>query len=275
MRKFFAVFSALLIFSLVLAGCGENKPPESKQIGMIRHMNASEEEFNEFSKRVDETFSLKLYSYDPIFYDNLNSMLMALDSGQVSVISTYDCVARYLVNQNPKYEILTDDTLEFVDAFCFAMRESDDELKNNVNNFIEEIKSDGTLDNLTKTYILGTEKNPLPVEEIPHIDGADTIKIALTGDLPTLDLVLPDGKASGFNIALVSELGKRLNKNIQIVHIESGARAAALSSERVDMIFWAIVPISDVIPSDADKPKGTVLSSPYYRGRIVHVTLKK
>ena len=274
MRKIFTIFSALLIFSFILTGCGENKNSETRQLGMIRHMNASEQEFNNFSKTVSDTFSLHLSSYDPIFYDNLNSMLMALDSGKVSVISTYDCVARYLVAQNPKYEILTDDTLEFIDAFCFAMSEDNTALKDEVNNFIEEIRVDGTLDNLTKTYITGTEKNPSPVE-IPHIDGADTIKVAMTGDLPTLDLVLADGQAAGFNTALIAEMSKRLKKNIQIVHVESGARAAALSSGRVDLIFWAIVPISDVIPNDADKPDGTVLSSPYYRGRIVHVALKK
>ncbi|MBQ7476369.1 MAG: transporter substrate-binding domain-containing protein [Selenomonadaceae bacterium] len=274
MRKFFAIFSALLIFSFVLAGCGENPIPKTKQIGMIRHMNASEEEFNNFAKKVSETFSLQLSSYDPIFYDNLNALLMALDSGNVSVISTYDCVARYLVAQNPKYEILVNDTLEFIDAFCFAMRESDAALKGDVDNFIEEIKADGTLDKLTKTYILGTEKNPSPVE-IPHIDGADTIKVAMTGDLPPLDLVLADGQAAGFNTALIAEMSKRLKKNIQIVHVESGARASALSSGRVDLIFWAIIPISDIIPGDSDKPKGTMLSSPYYRGRIVHVALKK
>ena len=56
--------------------------------------------------------------------------------------------------------------------------------------------------------------------------------------------------------------------------IDSAARASALTSGRADIIFWAIVPVSEIIPADADIPAGTMISSPYYRARIVHVKLK-
>ena len=274
MKKIFAIFSALLIFSFLLTGCGENTEKKAERLGIIRHMNASEEEFNNFTKTISDTFSLNLSSYNPVFYDNLNSMMMALDSGEIRVMSTYDCVARYIVNRNPNYEILTNDTLEFVDAFCFALRKDDSELKDNVNNFIEEIKADGTLDKLIKEYVSNAQDKETTATEIPHIDGADTIKVAVTGDLPPLDLVLASGESAGFNVALLAEMSKHLNKNIELVQIDSGARAAALSSGRVDIIFWAIVPMSSIIPSDADVPEGAVLSTPYYRGNIVHVAKK-
>lgn len=275
MKKIFTVFSALIIFSLLVTGCGENKPASSSvKLGMIKHLNASEEEFNNFTKKVSETLSLSLSSYDPVFYDNLNAMLLALDSGEIKVMSTYECVASYITARNSKYEIIKDDTLEFIDAFCFAMREGDVALKNDVDNFIKEINADGTLERLTKEYIINVkEKDPSKVE-IPYIDGAETLKIAVTGDLPPLDLVLADGSPAGFNTALIAEMAKRLNKNIEIVNLDSAARAATLTSGRVDIIFWAIVPISEIIPADADKPAGTILSAPYYRGRIVHVKVK-
>ena len=276
MKKFFSILSALLIVSLILTGCGEDKPPQKEvKLGMIKHLNASEEEFNNFTKRVADTFSIRMTSYNPVFYDNLNTMLMALDKGEIKVISTYDCVARYMVAKNPKLEIMQDDTLEFIDAFCFAVDEENTDLIKNVNNFIEEIKADGTLDNLVKTYINDVNKTDPPAIEIAHFDGAETIKVAVTGDLPPLDLVLADGKPAGFNTALLAELGKRLHKNIEIINIDSGARASALKSNRVDMIFWAIVPVSEIIPADSDKPEGTVLSTPYYRGKIIHVKLKE
>lgn len=277
MKKIFSILSALIIFSVILTGCGDDKPtkPDVK-IGMLKHLNASEEEFNNFTKKISDTFLLKMTTYNPVFYDNLNSMLMALNSGDIKVISTYDCVAKYLVAQNPdKYEIMHDDTLEFIDAFCFAMLEENVQLKNDVDNFINEMKIDGTLDRLTKEYITDVkEGNPPPIE-IQHFDDADTIKIAVTGDLPPLDLVLADGKPAGFNTALIAELGKRLHKNIEIINIDSSARSAALTSNRVNLIFWAIVPVSEIIPADADKPEGTVLSTPYYRAMVTHLKLKQ
>lgn len=275
MKKFFTIFSALLIFSLMLTGCGDNKPaPANVKLGIIKHLNASEEEFNNFTKKVSETFSLAMTSYNPVFYDNLNSMLLALDSGEIKVMSTYSSVANYITARNSKYEIMTDDTLEFIDAFCFAMREEDTALKKDVDNFINEINNDGTLTRLTKEYITDVKEKDPPAIEIPHFEDADTLKIAVTGDLPPLDLVLADGKPAGFNTAIIAEMAKRLHKNVEILNVDSAARAAALTSNRVDLIFWAVVPVSEIIPVDADKPAGTVLSTPYYRGRIVHVKVK-
>ncbi len=275
MKKFFSILSALLIFSLILTGCGDNKPaPSPNKLGIIKHLNASEEEFNNFTKRVSDTFSLNMTSYNPVFYDNLNSMLLALDSGEIKVMSTYECVANYITTRNPKYEIMIDDSLEFIDAFCFAMREEDAALQKDINKVIDAMNSDGTLARLTKEYITNIREKDPPAVEIPHIDGADTLKIAVTGDLPPLDLELADGQPAGFNTAIIAEMAKRLNKNIEILSIDSAGRAAALTSDRVDIIFWAIVPVGEIIPADADKPAGTILSSPYYRGRIVHVKVK-
>ena len=276
MKKFFTIFSALLIFSLMLTGCGDTKPaPPPVKLGIIKHLNASEEEFNNFTKNISDTFSLAMTSYNPVFFDNLNSMLLALDSGDIKVMSTYKCVANYITARNSKYEIMVDDSLEFIDAFCFAMREDDVALKNDVDKFINDISSDGTLDKLVKEYITDVNKNDPPKIEIPHIDGADTLKVAVTGDLPPLDLVLADGSPAGFNTAIIAEMSKRLNKNVEIIDVDSAARVSALTSGQADMIFWAIVPVSEIIPADADKPAGTALSAPYYKGRIVHVKLKE
>ena len=274
MKKIFSILSALLIVSLILTGCGEDKPKDDVKLGMIKHLNASEDEFNNFIKKVADTFSINMTTYKPVFYDNLNSMLMALDKGEIKIISTYDCVANYMVSRNPKLEIMYDDSLEFIDAFCFAMKQENESLKNSVDDFIKEIKADGTLDNLVKTYISDVNKTDPPAVGIEHFDDADTIKVAVTGDLPPLDLYLADGTPAGFNTALLAEMGKRLHKNVEIVSIDSGARASAVMSDRVDMIFWAVVPVSEIIPADADKPEGTILSAPYYRGRIVHLKLK-
>ena len=168
--------------------------------------------------------------------------------------------------------VLKDHTLEFVDAFCLAMRESDEDLFQQVDGAVKKMRDDGTLESLEKKYIKDLKAGEEPeAVEIEKFEGADTIKVAITGDLPPIDLILADGRPAGFNTAVLSEIGKRLQKNIELVQIESAARAAALESGRVDISFWAIVPMSQIIPANADKPDGVVLSTPYYRGQIIHV----
>ena len=281
LRKIFAVMLMCIFSAAILTGCGEEKKVEAPatsefKIGMLAHMNATEKNFDNFIQKISETFNFKMSSYDPIFFDNLSSMQMALESGQINAISTYKCVADYLIAKNPKLEIADNDALNFVDAFCFALREGDKDLIGMVNKAIVEMRDDGTLDELNKKYVANFKTNEeISAVEIQNISGANTIKVAVTGDLPPLDFIDAEGKAAGFNTAVLAELSRKIGRNIELVQIDSGARAAALNSGRVDIVFWAIVPVSEIIPSNADKPAGVELTTPYYRGRIVHVKMKK
>ena len=276
------IFALLMICAFALmTGCGvetdvkPQKLPDKVKIGMITRLNASEENFGEFMKKVEDTLEIKISSHTPIFFDNLNAMEMALQSGQINEMSAYRSVARYIIAKDPRFEVLKDHSLEFIDSFCFALREGDTELKNSLNMIIEEMQVDGTLDRLTKEYItdIRTDKEP-PAIELPHFDNAPTLKVAVTGDLPPLDYVGADGKPAGFNTAVLAEIGNRLLRNIELVDVDSGARAAALTSNQVDVVFWAIVPVSEIIPKDSDKPEGIALTEPYFKDKTVHMIFK-
>ena len=108
---------------------------------------------------------------------------------------------------------------------------------------------------------------------MPKFDGADTIKVGVTGDLPPLDFVNSDGTPAGFNTALLAEISKRIKKNIELVQVDSGARAAALTSGQVDVIFWVVVPEDDSRPKNIDTPEGVSVTSPYYQDTVVDVNL--
>lgn len=280
MKKFFMLMTLCML--LLMTGCGggggDNKTADDAgkvKLGMITRLNASEENFGEFMKKIEETLSVKISSHTPVFFDNLNSMQMALQSKQIDEISTYRSVARYMIAKDPRFEVLKDHSLEFIDSFCFALRDDETELRDSLNMVIKEMQDDGTLDRLTKEYItdINAETDP-PAVELPHFDSAQTIKVAVTGDLPPLDFVSTSGTPEGFNTAVLAEIGQRMLKNIELVQIDSGARAAALTSKQVDVVFWAIVPVSEIIPQDSDKPSGIILSEPYYKDKIVHIIFK-
>ncbi len=275
------IFALLMTCMLVLAtGCGGgDKPVDDSgkiKLGMITRLNASEENFDEFLKKIEATLSVKISSHKSVFFDNFTSIQMAIESGQIDEISTYRSVARYMLAKDSRFSVLKDHSLEFIDSFCFALRDDDTELKDSLNMIIDEMQSDGTFDKLIKEYItdINAENDP-PAVEMPTFDGAPTIKVAVTGDLPPLDFVGSDGKPAGFNTAVLAEISNRMLKNIELVQVDSGARAAALTSKQVDVVFWAIVPGSEIIPSDSDKPAGIELTNPYYKDKIVHLTFKR
>ena len=86
---------------------------------------------------------------------------------------------------------------------------------------------------------------------------------------------MADGTPAGFNTALLAEIAKRLGKNIEIVDIDSGARAVALTSNKIDVIFWAVIPNGDNMPADIDKPENVEFSAPYFKDNVTHLKLNK
>lgn len=274
-KKFFAV---LAMICLLLTGCGgeKNSPPakEKTTIGVITHLNVSEVEYNEFMTKLEE-------SYRPVnhaeykYFDKMNDMQMALDAKKIDMMSTYQCVSNYMIKRKDGMEILPSEKF-LSDSFCFAVRNDDTALKDELNTTIKAMVTDGTLKNLVQKYIVDIKpgENP-PAVPITHIDGAETIKVAVTGDLPPLDMILPDGTPAGFSTAVLAEVSRRIEKNIELVSVDSGARAATLSSKSADVIFWVSVPKdSTLIPTDIDSPEDILLSDPYYEDVIVHVGLK-
>ena len=283
MKKIFLV--AFLLATMIFTGCGDentastDKKDERAVIGVITRLNVSEIEYNEHMKKLEKHYrpSKANFSAEYKFFDKMNEMQLALESGQINMLSTYQNVAGYMIKHSPDKEILpTERRLE--DSFCFALRESDKILKNEINKAIKAMTNDGTLAKLAKQYItdiVSTGDLP-PAVPITKIDGADTIKVAVTGDLPPFDMVLADGTPTGYSTAVLAEISRRIGKNIEIINIDSNARASILSSKGADVVFWVSVPKeSTLLPANIDIPPEIAVSEPYYHDLIDHVGKKE
>ena len=261
MRKNFLLF-AMIFVTMILSGCGSSDDKQTIKIGTLTQLNTMPEQANKI-----------VGGGELNFFDNFNSMQMALNSGNINTIQTYGSVAKYMVKNNPDLQISENQTVPLVDNFCCAMREDNTALISLFDSAIVTMKSDGTLDALVNKYITNYEGEPTPVE-ITKIIGADTIKVGVTGDLPMLDFILADGTPAGFNTAVLSEISKRIEKNIELVQIDSAARAAALESGLVDVVFWVVVPADESNrPKDFDVPEGVAVTDPYYQDIVVNVNL--
>ncbi|MBR2775322.1 MAG: transporter substrate-binding domain-containing protein [Selenomonadaceae bacterium] len=285
MKKLLVTLCAAM---LLMTGCGggADKPATDKpadnfsaaelKLGMVTRLNTDEKTMGGVLDQFAEKIGIKGTKHLPKFYDSFNAMQMGLESGQIEAISTYNSVANYVVANNDKLEIVPNDALnKITDAFCFAVRKDETALRDDLNKVIDDMKSDGSLDKLINDYVTNVAKGQTPpAVDIPKVDGAQTIKVGVTGDLPPLDLILADNSPAGFNTALLAEIAKRLNRNVEIVQIESGARAAALNSKLIDVVFWVIVPLGDDLPIDLDKPEGLELSKPYFKDDVAVIKLK-
>ncbi len=84
-------------------------------------------------------------------------------------------------------------------------------------------------------YAEDRDPDAVVIESFP---GAKTIKVAVTGDRPPMDYVSAGGEPIGFNTALIAEVAKRLEVNIEFVNVTCAARGIALATGVCDIVFW-------------------------------------
>lgn len=267
------VLPLLIVCALLLTGCGSES--DKVKIGALQYMNVTEEDI---AKIRGEMIKAELIpsDYEYILFNNMSSMLAALQAGQIYAFNTYQTVAEYLVTQNQNLEWVPPDT-RVVDMFCCSMLKENAELKAEFDKAINQMRQDGTFVKLVKNYISAhVQEEASPIVDMPTFYDAPVIKIGVTGDLPKMDYILPNGVPAGFNTAVLAEISRHIGKNFVLVQVDCGARAAALVSGEVDVIFWSVVPEGiDGILADFDRPANMIFTEPYFSDEIVYVRLKK
>ena len=222
-----------------------------------------------------ESFILSLVKTRRIvrFYDSLLGMQMALRSGQIDEIVLPEAVGLYLIANNPNYDIQFSLNM-MPSTISFGFKRGKTALQKEFNAAIAAMKKDGTLAKLEEKFITNAGTSEPEQVKFQQFKDAQTIKVAVTGDMPPIDYIAADGRPAGYNTAILAEIGKRLKKNIRLISVDTGGRTAALASERVDVVFWYRNTEGLKVPAKfkgknlggvmRDSAEGIILSSPYY-----------
>ena len=273
MKRFLAIILAGLML-LSLAACGGKDVKELKigvleadEIGMGKMATEEHRAHMKVDRNTPDDVTVKF-----VHYNNLSSALMDLESGNIKDLVVEDSAANYIAARNDKVAVTTG---EITSYFSMMTMDSNKEVYDILNNAIKDMKADGTLESLIENELKAYIESDPVAKDLPHFDGAKTIKIGVTGDLPPMDFVSADGKAAGFNIALLTEIANRVQINIELVQIESGARAMALSSGKVDAVFWTRYSVCEVCGAEgAEKIDGTLVTESYFSDNTASVMLK-
>ena len=213
------------------------------------------------------------------FYKDIPSMLLALDAGEIDRMVLTRPVAEYIVSRNPKFRnsnvVALFTRLDFV--FGFMNDDNGESLRNSFNKALRGIKADGTLDELCAKYIEQPSENDPETVKFASFKDSRTLKVAVTGDVPPIDFTAADGTAAGFNTAILAEIGKRIECNIEIIHVDASARIPALSSGRADVVFWFELYSSSngKEAEQLDLVPGIIVSDPYYGTDLIFNVSKR
>lgn len=288
----------LCAFVLVMIMCVSVMAAEKVDSGILTYLGTTEGEFQEALDDLrkaltplltEESAKKEWEDYDLLdgflselvrarrvvhFYDSLIAMQMALKSKRIDEMVLPEPVVMYLMAKNPQdYEIQFSLNM-MPSTISFGFKAGNTALKKDFDAAISAMKKDGTLMTIQDKFITSVGANDPEEVKFTEFKGSTPIKVAVTGDLPPIDYIAADGHATGYNTAILSEIGKRLKRNIRVISVEAGGRSSALASGRADVVFWYRNTEGIQTPKKlgknlksvmVDSPaKGVILSEPYY-----------
>ena len=290
----------LCAFILVISMCGALMAAQNDKVdsGILTYLGTTESDFqqalDDLRKALtplltEESAKQEWEDYDLLegflselvrarrvvhFYDSLLAMQMALRARYIDEIVLPEPVVMYIMANNPKdYEIQFSLNM-MPSTISFGFKAGNVALKKDFDNAIKAMKKDGTLMTIEDRFITNIGSNEPEEVKFAEFKGSATIKVAVTGDLPPIDYIAADGRATGYNTAILAEIGKRLKRNIRVISVDAGGRSAALASGRADVVFWYRNTEGIKTPKKLGKnlrgvmldspAAGVILSEPYY-----------
>lgn len=272
------LFSFLVV--MIMASCVYGA--ENLKVGILTKLNSSPEDFQKMAPVLKSQGIVKEFREQPApkvllfnFYDSLATLLLAVNKGEVEEVYLPKDVAEYALKTSTSLEMSVILRLKNSSSLCFGFydKEKGQKLKSLFNAALNTLENNGRLAHLREIYITNPKEGALSPAQFEKFDGAETIRVAVTGDLPPIDFIAEDGIPAGFNAAVLAEVAKNAKINIELVNIDSSARAYALKSGRVDVAFW--YEIMGGINRQFDVLENVIISEPYYKFNEVFGLKKK
>lgn len=253
LKKFSCI--VLIILCLLITGCSNN----------LKFINDIEDLANSkigvyTGSEYDTILKNTIKNATPAYYNSYSDEISALKSGKIDAFLTDEPLAKEILKNNEGLKILNEKLT--IDSYAFAINPQKNNLKEEIDKIILEMKDDGTLIKLEEKWF-GDNEEVKKLEEYDY-KYTDTIKFAtVSGSAPFA--YMKNNKIVGYDIDVINYIGYKLGYKIEIVEMAFEGMIAALVSAKVDIAGCSIIVTEE-------RKKMVLFSEPNYTGGIVLVT---
>ncbi len=165
-------------------------------------------------------------------YESSTDMVAALSGDKIDVALLDNTTARLIIKRNPDLGLLSDDLLSM--PLGVGFNKNNPSLRNEFNNFLKEIKKDGSYERMYKRWCIDDAEEAVMPEYKTVPKGKKLIIGTNINDLPYVSII--NGSFAGFDIEMIETFASRYNYNAEFVSMQFSSLITALASGKVDMI---------------------------------------
>ena len=228
------------------------KELSGKKIGTLLGSPLTEEKTREIIPNVEVSF-----------YNDAMDSIGALQAKKIDgAIVSYPTA--FLVTQNiPELRVLGDLT---EDKAGVAVGKNNIELFNKVNEYITELKRNGTMDEMiARWYNIETPNYEMPEISLPEI--GEPLVVGVAADREPSCFLNSDGKVIGLDAELAIRIANYLDRPIEFVEMKFASLVTALESGKVDIV------VSNLIITD-ERKESVYMTDGYFDSPLVLIVRK-
>lgn len=203
---------------------------------------------------IHDAFAKKKYPEANISaYNTVPDMMLAAQLGKVDGFFIDETSKKEIFKQSPRFVVLEEGLLTTDIAAGF--NKEDTGLRNQFNQFLQELKTDGTYDAMVNRWM------NQPEGEIPEIvvhNPKGVLKVGLDSDIGLPFILKMQDRWKGFDAELSTRFAAKIGRTINLTPLPFGSLLASLVSGKIDMI-------SSSMSVTEERKKQIDFSDPYYR----------
>lgn len=262
MKTFRKVMCYALLFAVVLTLVGfvgnKNDVPQSiTDISQLSGRDIGIKTGSAYDAMTDENIDNAQKKY----YESFTDMAVAVTQGKISAFLVDEPIARILCSEQKGIRYLNDYISSDSYAFAFPKTENGGALRDSFNEFLSEMRADGTLNEIEDKWF-GTDESVKTVSYPGSTGASGTLQfITNSGSAPFS--YVKDEKIVGYDIDILCRFCEEYGYGIEISDADFSAIIPALVTEKADLAACCITVTEEraqsVYFSDADYEGGVVV----------------
>ena len=255
----------VLLISLLLGGCSKSGG-QAEQITDIRQMDGQAVGVLTGSS-LDVITDELIEDADKQYYDRVPDLALAVEQGKTAGFLIDEPIARTLCLENQAVTYLPDVLVEESYAAAFSKTERGAALRDEYNEFLEQIKADGTLEEIDGIW-LGADESKKVVEDwtaFPADNGV--IRMAVKTDVAPFSYI-KDGNIVGYDIDIMARFCKDRGYALEVTSAELSSIFAGLATGTYDVSATGLTVTEE-------RAESVNFSEPDYSGGVVAVVANR
>lgn len=261
-KRFLCLLFALLMVGSLLTGCGGKTNGEKEFHTFEEFENAKLGILtgSEFDRQTQELFP----NAEKLQFANAADLILSLETDKTDgflLDSTYYSAIAW---ERQGYKAISSDKTSPV-SFAVMLSEGDmaKKIKGELDDFITEIKSNGSIDALAEKWFSGIR--PTEVEDAGTLSGENgTITVAISNSDAPLSYV-SENTAKGFDVELMIAFAREYGYKIDFVAVDFDAKLGGIASNKYDAAIGGITVTEE-------RREEMSFSVTYYESPVVMVT---